>query len=248
MALCVGSFLNVVIDRVPKRVSVLRPCSHCMSCGARVANRDNIPVFSWLWLRGRCRQCRAPIGARTLLVELATAALFVAAAVRFGASWSLPAYWLFFAALLVISVIDLEHLIVPNRVLYPALAASVPLLLLAAAAGDDWGALRRAAIGGLAAFGALFLVHIVSPRGMGFGDVRLAGLIGVYEGWLGVGHIFLALFLGFVLGALVGVGLIVAGHKGRRDAIPFGPFMAAGAVIAVLWGPDLLRGYHHLFV
>jgi leader peptidase (prepilin peptidase)/N-methyltransferase len=243
VGLAVGSFLNVVIHRVPIRQSVVRPRSHCPGCGAQLRDRDNVPIISWLALRGRCRTCHEAISVRYPLVELATGGLFAAAAVRFGFSWALPAYCLFFAALLAISVIDLDHFIVPNRIIYPTLFATVPLLAGAALGDRSWRALEHASLGGLIGFGALFVIHFVSPRGMGFGDVRLAGIIGIYLGWLGYSHIALGLFLAFGLASVVGIGLIVTRLRTRRDALPFAPFMAAGATIAVLWGHPLLRIY-----
>src|SRR5205807_8792463 len=126
--LAIGSFLNVVIHRVPEKQSVVAPRSRCPHCGTEISPRDNIPVISWLVLRGKCRQCRSPISPRYPLVELATAALFAAAAVRFGADWALPAFCVFLASLLAISLIDLEHYIVPNRVIYPTSALCIPLL------------------------------------------------------------------------------------------------------------------------
>ena len=243
VGLCIGSFLNVVIYRVPRKESVVRPRSHCPSCQALIAERDNIPVVSWILLRGRCRACGARISPRYAVVELGTAALFVAAAIRFGQSWSLPAFLVFFAALLAISVIDIDCFLVPNRVLYPALFIAAPLLVLAAAATGDRTALVHALIGGVGGFGALLVVHLVSPRGMGFGDVRLAGLIGMMLGWLGLGYPVLGIFSGFLLASIVGVGLIVTRVRTRKDPVPFGPFLAVGAVVAVLWGQALLDAY-----
>jgi len=243
VGLCVGSFLNVVISRVPRRESVVRPRSHCPVCEAPIADRDNVPIVSWILLRGRCRSCGAPIPARYPLVELGTAVLFVAAAVRLGPSWSLPAFCVFFAALLAIAVIDLDHFIIPNRVLYPTLFVTAPLLALAAALTGSWRSLEHAAIGGVAGFLALFVIHLISPRGMGFGDVRLAGVIGMMVGWLGLRYVALALFLSFLLASVVGIGLMVTRLRGRKDAVPFGPFMAGGAIVAVLWGQAILDAY-----
>jgi len=243
IGLCVGSFLNVVIYRVPRRESVIRPRSHCPSCDTPIADRDNVPVVSWLVLRGRCRSCRARISIRYPIVEVGTAALFVAAAVRLGATWQLPAFCVFFASLLAISMIDLDHFIIPNRVIYPTLAVTIPMLVVAAAADGTWSHLRNAAIGGVAGFAALFVIHFISPRGMGFGDVRLAGVIGMMLGWLGLRYLFLGLFLGFLLAAVIGLALIAARLRTRKDAVPFGPFMAMGAVLAVLWGQAILNVY-----
>jgi len=243
LGLAVGSFLNVVIHRVPLKQSVVRPRSHCPRCGTQLAERDNIPLVSWVLLRGRCRTCGAPISVRYPLVELATAGLFVAAALRFGADWALPAFLVLFASLLAISAIDLEHYIIPNRVVYPTLAIALPLLAAAAAIDGRWRPLEHAAIGALVAWGLLLVIHVVSPRGMGFGDVRLAFVLGLFLGWLGLDHVFLGLFLGFLFGAVVGLALIVARRKGRREHIPFGPFLAAGAVVAVVAGSPILTWY-----
>jgi leader peptidase (prepilin peptidase)/N-methyltransferase len=243
IGLCVGSFLNVVIYRVPRRESVVRPRSHCPACEAPIADRDNIPVLSWMLLRGRCRSCGARISVRYPLVELGTAVLFVAAAVRLGATWQLPAFCVFFASLLAISVIDLDHYIIPNRVIYPTLAVTIPLLVVAAAADGSWDHLRNAAIGGVAGFAVLLAIHVAVPRGMGFGDVRLAGVIGMMLGWLGLRYLFLGLFLAFLLASVIGVALIAARLRSRKDAVPFGPFMALGAVLAVLWGRAILSVY-----
>lgn len=241
IGLCAGSFLNVVIDRVPHRESVVRP--YCPACGAPIADRDSIPVASWVLMGGRCRACSAKIPVRYPLVELATAGLFVAAALRLGATWQLPAFCVFFASLLAISVIDFGHFIIPNRVVYPTLCALVPLLAAAAALQGDWTRLWHAAIGGAVAFVALFVVHFISPGGMGFGDVRLAGVIGFMLGWLGLGYVLVGLFLAFLLASVIGIGLKLARIKSLKDAVPFGPFMASGAVIAVLWGQAIIDAY-----
>jgi leader peptidase (prepilin peptidase)/N-methyltransferase len=243
LGLAVGSFLNVVIVRVPLRQSVVRPRSRCPGCATQLVERDNVPVLSWLLLHGRCRTCAEPIPVRYPLVEAGTAALFAVAALRFGAAWVLPGYLLFFAVLVAISVIDLEHFLVPNRIVYPTVLASVPLLAAAAALGDDGGRLVRALVGAVLAAGMLLVIHLVSPRGMGMGDVKLAVLLGLYLGWLSLGHVFLGLLLGFVLGSVVGIALLVTGVRGRKDHLPFAPFLAAGAVLAVLAGRPLLDWY-----
>ncbi|MGH9151801.1 MAG: prepilin peptidase [Acidimicrobiales bacterium] len=243
LGLAVGSFLNVVIARVPKKESVVAPRSRCPGCGAAIAPRDNVPVVSWLALRGRCRSCHERISARYPLVEIATAVLFALTALRFGADAALPAFLVFVAALVAITPIDLELRIVPNRIVYPTLFVSAPLLLLAAAIHGDWASAREAAIGGVAAFAVFFVLWYVSPRGMGYGDVRLSGVIGMFLGWLGLWEVALGLFLAFLSASVIGVALMAAGRKGRKDAIPFGPFLALGAVLALLAGDPLLAWY-----
>ena len=243
LGLAVGSFLNVVIHRVPRHESVVTPRSRCPQCGTQLASRDNIPVVSWLVLRGRCRTCGTAIAARYPLVEAATAVLFAVLALRLHDDAALPAFLVLAAACLAISFIDLEHFIVPNRIVYPTLFAMAPLLLVAAAVEDDWASLRGAAIGGLLGFGILFVIHVVSPRGMGFGDVRLSGLLGVALGWLDLGHVLLGLFLGFLTASVLSLVLIGTKRRSRKDRIPFGPFLALGALLAVLAGRPILRWY-----
>jgi leader peptidase (prepilin peptidase) / N-methyltransferase len=243
LGLLVGSFLNVVIARVPLRQSVVRPRSRCPGCATQLAERDNVPVVSWVLLRGRCRTCTERIPARYPLVEAGTAGLFGVAALRFGADWALPGYLLLFAVLVAVSVIDLEHFLVPNRIVYPAVVVSVPLLAGAAVLGHDGDRFARALVGALLAGGGLLVIHLISPRGMGMGDVKLVVLLGLYLGWLSLGHVLLGLLLGFVLGSVVGLGLLAAGVRGRKDHLPFAPFLAAGAVMAVLVGRPLLGWY-----
>ena len=243
LGLAVGSFLNVVIHRVPRKESVVRPPSRCPACETPIRPRDNIPVLSWLLLRGRCRHCGAPIAARYPAVELLTGVLFAAVAARLVDSWALPAFLVLTAALVALSAVDLERYLIPNRILYPALFLSAALLVGAAAVDGAWTDLRDAAIGGAVAWSLLFLIHLVSPRGMGFGDVRLAGLIGLHLGWLSVGHVFVGLFAGFAVAAVAGVALIATGVRSRKDRIPFGPFLAAGGLVAVFVGEAVLDWY-----
>lgn len=177
-------------------------------------------------------------------MSVGAALLCGAVALRFGASWALPAYVVLAVSLLVVSVIDLEHYVIPNRIVYPTLALSIPLLTLAAAIGGKWGDLAHAVIGGAAAWAVLLVVHLVSPRGMGFGDVRLAFVLGLHLGWLGYGHVVLGLFLGFMLGSVAGIALLIVRRRSRKEAIPFGPFLAAGGMLAVLFGEPMIRWYN----
>ena len=244
LGLMVGSFLNVVIHRVPQRASVVRPPSHCPACDAQIAPRDNVPVLSWLLLRGRCRSCGAPISARYPLVELLTAVLFVAVALRYHDDLVLPAFLVLTACLVAVAIIDLEHYIVPNRIVIAATVLGVPLLALAAV-DDGWGNLGRALAGGVLGLGLLLAIHLVNPRGMGMGDVKLAGVLGLYLGFLGLRYVLFGLFLGFLLGAVGGILLIVTGLRSRRDHIPFAPFLAGGAYLALFVGHRFLAWYGH---
>ena len=227
----VGPVLSVVAHRVGGHEAVA-PLPHCWAC--------HVPVVAWVLRSGRCRRRGARAPARRPLVELTSAVLMSAAALRFGLSWPLPAFCVLFASLVVVSVVDLDHLIISRRVVYPTLCITAPLLALAAVATGAWAHLGSAAIGGVVGFGSLLVVHLVAPHGMGFGDVRLAGLIGMMLGWLGLGYGVVALLLALVLASVVGVALIATRLRSRTDAVPLGPFMAVGAVLAALWGRALL--------
>jgi leader peptidase (prepilin peptidase) / N-methyltransferase len=241
--LAIGSFLNVVIWRVPRKLSVVRPPSHCPQCDTPIRPLDNVPVLSWLVLRGKCRHCGNPIPIRYPLVEAGCGVLFAAVAARFGSDWALPAYLVLTAALLAISIIDLEHFIVPDRITAPLTVSALALLgLVAVTDGNGWR-YGRTVLGGLAFFAFLLLLNILYPRGMGMGDVKLSFSLGLYLGWLGWGQVFLGGFLAFLLGALIGVGLIAAGLKSRKDFVPFGPFLALGTFLTILWGDPILRWY-----
>jgi leader peptidase (prepilin peptidase) / N-methyltransferase len=196
-----------------------------------------------LALRGRCRHCGHPISVRYPLVEAACGALFGLVALRFGPSSELPAYLVLTAALLAISLIDLEHFIVPDRITGPLTVSGIALLGLAAAVDGGGGRFGRALLGGLVFFGFLLVINLINPRGMGMGDVKLSFCLGLFLGWLGWGQVFLGAFLAFLLGALVGILLIASGVKGRKDHVPFGPFLALGTLITILVGSPILRWY-----
>ena len=170
-----------------------------------------------------------------------SAALFAAAAVRFDGEWALPAYLVLFAGLVAISVVDLERHVIPNRIVYPTLFAGLALLAGAALLDGDPGQLLQALIGAGAAWAALLCLHLLSPGDTGFGDVRLAFLLGLFLGWLGLGHVVLGIFAGFVFGAVIGVGLVMAGVRGRKDPLPLAPYLSAGAVFAIMAGGPVLR-------
>lgn len=241
LGLVVGLGLNVVIDRVPAREKLLPVRFHCPRCPEGVEDRHGVPVRAWLRPGAACPICGQRLAMRYFLVPVANAVLFAVLAVRFGADWALPAFLLFFAVLLAVSVVDLQLQIIPNRIVYPAIFASIPLLALAAAGEHDWWRLERALISAAVAWFALLVIHLVSPGGMGFGDVRLSFLLGLFLGWLGYGHVLTGLFLGFLLGAVVGLLLVALRIRKRTDHVPFGPFLAAGAALAILIGDPVVR-------
>ncbi len=243
LGLVIGSFLNVVVWRVPRGESVVRPGSHCPRCGREIRGRDNVPVLSWLLLRGRCRDCGEPISLRYPVVEAVTGTLFALVAWRLGADWELPAYLYLVAISVALALIDVDVRRLPDVIVLPSYVVMAVLLLLPAALDGRWDDLLRAAIGGLALFALYFVLAFINPRGMGFGDVKLASVLGMALGWLGWGVLGVGAFLGFLLGGLYGAVLIVVGKAGRKSAIPFGPFMLAGALVAVLVGQRIADAY-----
>lgn len=248
LGLAIGSFLNVVIYRVPRQLSIVRPGSACPSCGAPIALRDNIPVLSWLMLQRRCRICQASIAWRYPLVELGTGLLFAGSVLRLGANLALPAYLALFAGLVVLAWIDVVHLVLPSEIVYPLLAfVSVSLLIDAAAAGS-WHRLFVAVICSLSWFGLFFVMNLASSRILGFGDVRLAPILGLALGWLGVGYVLVGFFLANLIGAIVGVTLIATKRMKRDQPIPYGVFLAIGTALAIFAGPVLLAPFAHLSV
>jgi leader peptidase (prepilin peptidase)/N-methyltransferase len=239
-----GSFLNVVIYRVPRGESIVAPRSRCPNCGTMLGALDNIPVVSYVVLRGRCRTCRAPISAQYPIVELSTAGLFAGTAARFGSSWPLPAYVVLAAGLLVLAAIDLEQRKLPKQIVYLVTILVGGLLALASGETGDWRRLVIAACAGTAWFGLFFAINAVNPRWLGFGDVRLVFCLGLSLGWLGVGYVFVGFLLASLVGSVVGIGLIVMKGADLTTQVPFGPFLAIGTELAVFAGAGILRPFH----
>jgi leader peptidase (prepilin peptidase)/N-methyltransferase len=244
--LIAGSFANVVIYRVPAGRSIVSPPSACPKCAAPVRPYDNIPVISWFLLGGRCRDCKAPISPRYPAVEALTGLLFFGAGWRFGVSWTGAAQAALAAGLVVLGLIDFDHMLLPRRVVYTTLTVLAAILVAGAASGSQWHRLWVAAICAVVPWALFFAINFVSPKALGFGDVRLALLIGFGLGWLGAGYAFLGFVFASVLGSIVGLGLIAAGKAGRRTPIPFGTFLAVGAVTAALAGAPLVNWYSGL--
>jgi leader peptidase (prepilin peptidase)/N-methyltransferase len=245
LGLAVGSFLNVVIYRVPRDESLVRPGSHCPHCGSAVRNRHNIPVLSWLLLGGRCADCEAAISVRYPLVEAGTAALFVAVAAKFGWSWELPAYLYLAAVAIALAAIDLDVMRLPDRIVLPSYSVALLLLAPAMIAEQSWHAAAR----GLSAAAVLWIsFELISRFGMGRGDVKLAPLLGLYLGWLGWSAVAIGMFAGFLLGGVFGVALMVTRLANRKTRVPFGPYMLAGAFLAVFAAAPIAHWYSNLLV
>jgi leader peptidase (prepilin peptidase)/N-methyltransferase len=241
--LAIGSFLNVVIYRVPRGLSVVSPRSACPGCGNPIAERDNVPIVSWLLLRRRCRHCSEPISVRYPMVELACAGLFAGTAARFGYDWAVPAFLVLFAGLLALSVIDVERLILPKVIVWPVTLGVAALLVLASAVMGEWHALLVGAISAGAWFLLFYAMFVISPRLIGFGDVRLAPVLGLALGWLGWRYVILGFFAANLIGAVIGVALIATHRMSRQQQIPYGVFLALGCALAVFAGPELLRPF-----
>jgi leader peptidase (prepilin peptidase) / N-methyltransferase len=238
--LVIGSFLTVVVDRVPRGASIVAPPSACGACGLRLGPVDLVPVASWLALRGKCRQCRTPIGIEPIVIELATATIFVIFGLHFGADAALPAFLVLGAALVALTWIDLREQRLPREISYTALVLGAIALTIAALVRGEPERIWQMALGAGIALAIMGTIHVASRGGMGEGDVRLAPLLGAYLGWLNPGIVPIGLFYGFLLGAVVGVALMAIGSAGRRTAVPFGPFLAAGTVLAVLTGQEVV--------
>ena len=231
----IGSFLNVVVHRVPLGESLVSPGSHCPGCGAEVKPYDNIPVVSWLVLRGRCRNCGMRISPRYPLVELATAIAFAAVVAVRGFDNDLVLELPFVAVLIALAAIDFDHKLLPNKIVYPMAVWGV-----LATAIVDAGDLPEHLIAGAAAFSFLLLAALAYPAGMGMGDVKLAGVMGLYLGL----SVIPALFASFLFGTVVGLGIVAReGVSARKTAVPFGVFLALGGLVGVLVGPELLDLY-----
>ncbi|MHB8792068.1 MAG: prepilin peptidase [Thermoleophilia bacterium] len=234
----IGSFLNVVIYRLPRQLSLVAPGSHCPRCEQPVKWYDNIPLVSYVLLRGQCRHCGQGIAMRYPTVELLTAVLWTLAGVEFGMTWSLLPALLFLSSLVAIFYIDLDHSLILNIIVLPV--AVIGLAANIAISPDRWLEYLAA---GLMSATFFFVVAVLKPGGMGMGDVKLAGMMGFFLGK----DVLIGLFMGFLIGALTGVALMAAGVKGRKSRIPFGPFLAIGAVIALFFGTELLDLWTGIF-
>lgn len=253
-----GSFLNVCVDRLPANESLTSPPSHCPSCRRRLSFLDLIPVISFIWLKGRCRYCGSAIPARVFAVEVITGMLFGYLYWRYGWSLHLALAALYCSLFVVIAFIDLEHSLILNKIVFPAAAVVLAIGLFVPPASLVYAnapapaavtqtlahnSVLQAITGGLTGFAIFFAIALASRGGMGWGDVKMAGLIGLVTGYP---LVFEALFISVFTGGLVAVALLLFKQKGRKDAIPFGPFMSFGVIATLLWGGGLLDWYMQL--
>lgn len=243
---CVGSFLNVCVTRIPQQASVVRPASHCQNCLAAIPFFDNIPLLSFLLLKGRCRACGVRIPFRYPVVEFVTAILALTLFLRFGFSWLFLGYSIFAGALVVVSFIDLEQRIVPNIVSLPGVVLGLVFSVLAwLLAITPFPTPLNSLLGVLLGGGMFWIVALVyewlrGREGLGFGDVKLMAMIGAFLGWSGIP---VTLFVGSLLGAVWGLGLMLVKGVDSKYALPFAPFLCTGALVDLLWGADLVTRY-----
>jgi leader peptidase (prepilin peptidase)/N-methyltransferase len=240
LGLIVGSFLNVCIDRLPAKKSLAYPPSHCDACQHPLQILDLIPVVSYLWLRGKCRYCGAKIPQRLPWVELSTGILFAFLFWRYELTWEFPLIAFYSCILLVLALIDLQHKLILNVIVYPT--AIIALIIGFFLPDFD---VYKGVLGGAIGFAILMLPALISRRGMGWGDVKMAGLIGLMTGYP---RVIAGLFLGILSGGLIAITLLIFRKKSRKDAIPFGPFLALGAFIALIYGQEIIDWYLSLFI
>lgn len=242
LGVLVGSFLNVVIHRVPLGQSVVHPRSRCPTCSRQLTAVENVPVVSWVVQRGRCRGCATGISPRYPTVEVLTGAVFALVAYRVGFAPELPGFLYLAAIGVALAAIDLDTHRLPDAIVKPAYVIGPALLGVAAASSGELDSLRRAGIGMVALYAVYFVMRKAYPRGMGRGDVKLAGVLGLYLAWLGWAELVVGGFLAFLLGGVVGLPLMFT-RAGRKTRIPFGPYMLAGALLGMLVGARFVQAY-----
>jgi len=243
LGMVVASFLNVCSDRLPHNESLLFPASHCASCHHRLAVKDLIPIFSYLWLRGRCRYCRVPIPRRLLWVEIGTGVLFSYLYWHYGLSVGLAVTAFYCCLFIILTIIDLEHGLILNKLVYPIMVVAL-LISVFLSQSEIVPGIKYSAIGGAIGLGIFLLIALISRGGMGWGDVKMAALIGLVTGFP---LVFVALFLAVIFGGLLAGILLLLKIKRRKEGIPFAPFLSLATIVTLFWGTNILNWYLGLF-
>lgn len=240
----IGSFLNVCIYRIPREESIVFPGSHCPECGTTLKPYDLIPVISWIMLRGKCRSCGTAISPRYPAVELLTALLVTLVFIQYGLTIHFILFSLLTLLLVVLTFIDLDHQIIPDGVNLLAAAGGVVKIAFGLISGNGL-TIGQAALGVLIGGGFFLVIAIVSNGGMGGGDIKLMAALGLWFGWQGI---LLVMFLSFMIGGIVSVGLLIARKAGRKQMVPFGPFIAVGAYVTAVFGNEIITWYFSQFL
>lgn len=243
LGLVVGSFLNVVVYRIPNDMSLVSPPSACPNCEHPIRPRDNVPVLGWLLLRGRCRDCDTPISMRYPIVEAATGMLFAVTAAVIGLHWTLPAYLWFVAVTFALSLVDFDTKRLPNRIMFPGTAVGAILLAIGAGIEGEWRQLVTGLAVGAGLFVAFLLLALAVPAGFGMGDVKLVFMLGLFAGYVSLAAGLFSAFAGFFIGGLVSVLLLVTRRADRKTAIPFGPSLVLGSWLAIVAGTEIVDWY-----
>lgn len=241
----VGSFLNVCIYRLPRNISIIRPSSACPSCNTPIKPWDNIPILSYILLRGKCRKCGESISLRYPMVELLNGLFYIAALNNFGLGWHLPFLFAFVSAMIVITLIDLDFQIIPDVITLPGIVIGMisASFLLPDPFNVSVVGFKNSLIGFLLGGGLYYLIAVLSRGGMGGGDIKMMAMVGAFSGWKAV---LLTTFIGSLVGSIFGIFLMVFKGKGRKTKIPFGPFLALGAIITLFWGGKILHWYFQI--
>lgn len=248
MGLIIGSFLNVVVWRLPRGENLSHPPSHCPGCDQPIKPYDNVPVLSWLLLRRRCRNCKIVISARYPSVELATGLLFLVVAWRIGWHLSLVGYLFFTATGVALALIDYDTKRLPDKLTVPTYVVAIAALLADSVHSGHWHPFVRALEGMAALFGFYLATRVIGgavlgKTAMGLGDVKLSGILGLLLAWLSWGALVVGAFAGFLVGAVGGIALIASGRGKLATKIPYGPYMLAGALVGILWGTSIAHWY-----
>ncbi len=248
LGLVLGSFLNVCSDRLPGGRSIINPPSTCAACGHRLGARDLVPLFSYLWLRGRCRYCHTPIPRRLPAVELAMGIAFPLLYWHQGLRPELGFSLVYVCLLTLIFVIDIEHQLILDKVVYPGMGLALAFSFFNPALGASTGLQVISSVsGGATGLVIMLLPFLIARGGMGLGDVKMAALVGLITGGFpGFPKVFIALFLSIMVGGLVAVALLTLGLKKRRQPIPFGPFLAIGTMVTIVWGSEIQQWYQQI--
>jgi len=243
LGLIIGSFLNVCIYRIPRNLSIVSPGSSCTACKEPIQPWDNIPLISYIILRGKCRNCGEKISPRYPAIEALNGLLYAAVFLKFGAGWHLPLFFLFVSAMIVITFIDLEFQIIPDVITLPGIViglVAAQFFIMDPFSYHSTLGFFEALIGMLAGGVGFFLIAVLSRGGMGGGDVKMMAMVGAFTGWKGV---FMTTLIGSVTGSIIGVGMMIFTGAGRKTKVPFGPFLALGSLVTLFFGGDIFSWF-----